>query len=147
MQVSLRFTSVLVTGLVLLLAGSWSCSEVTDAPGNFKEKRLRARIALAWSHFEKGDFKGYASMWSERNQRDFRASEEDRQKDLQMWKSILQVKPAFELLDLKITAQRARAKVRVSVLEKDGSRSSDIEYDYWVFENGDWFLDDAGRTE
>jgi len=64
-----------------------------------------------------------------------------------MWKSILQLKPTFELLDLKISDQRAKAKVRTFILEKDGSRSSDIEYDHWVFENGDWFLDDAGRTE
>lgn len=119
---------------------------ITSA-GNFNEDRLRARIARAWSSFSRGDFNEFASMWSEENQRDFRGSDEDWQKTLRIWKSILREKPSFEILHLDVTGQRARAKMRVSSLEKDGSRSSDILYDSWVFENGDWFLDDAGRTE
>jgi hypothetical protein len=55
--------------------------------------------------------------------------------------------PPFELLDLKITRQRARAKTRVSALKEDGSRNSEILYDHWGLENGNRFLDDAGRTE
>ena len=86
-------------------------------------------------------------MWSEENRRDFQGSDEDWQKSLRMWKSILREKPIFELLDVQIIGQRAKAKMRVSSLEEDGSRSSDILYDYWVFENGDWFLDDASRTD
>ena len=147
MQVESRSTSFLVIAFILSIAAAWSCSEVSDAPANFSENRLRARIALSWSHCATGDFEAYTSMWSERNQQDFRTSEQDRQNNFRMWKSILQLKPAFELLDLKISDQRAKAKVRTFILEKDGSRSSDIEYDHWVFENGDWFLDDAGRTE
>ena len=147
MQIELRFTSFLVIAFAVMIAASWSCSEVSDAPGNFSEKRLRERITLVWSHFMKGDFEAHASMLSERIQRSFRESEENRQYALRMWKSILREKPTFELHDLKITGQRARAKMRVSALEKDGSRSSNIQYDHWIFENGDWFLDDAGRTE
>ncbi len=36
--------------------------------------------------------------------------------------------------------------MRVSTLE-NGSRGTDILYDYWIFDEGDWFLDDAGRAE
>ncbi|HZY30751.1 MAG TPA: hypothetical protein VFF86_03830 [Candidatus Methylomirabilis sp.] len=77
----------------------------------------------------------------------FRETEEDWQKDLSTWKSFLREKPTLELINLQITGLRARAKMRVTALEKDGSRSSETLYDYWVFENGDWFLDDASRSE
>lgn len=85
-------------------------------------------------------------MASERNRRDFRASDEEWQKHLLIWKSFLREKPTFELLELYMTGLRARVKMGESVLEK-GSRVGGAVYDYWVFENGDWFLDDAGRTE
>ena len=120
---------------------------MTDAPGNLSEEHLRARITSAWSDFSRGDFDAFASKWSLANRRDFRASDEDWQKTLRMWKSIHHDKPTFEILDMQIMKQHARVKMQVSSLEKDGSRSSEIHYDYWVFENGDWFLDDAARTE
>lgn len=147
MQVRWRFTSLLMIALAVTLAASWGCSEVTDAPANLSENRLRERSALVWSNFVKGNFEAYVAMWSARTRPSFRESEEDWQKTVRTWKSFLMEKPAFELLDLRITSQRARARMRVSALEKDGSRSSNIQYDHWIFESGDWFLDDAGRTE
>ena len=147
MQVTVRLTPVLLIASAVWLAAGWSCSEVTDMPNNYSEERLRARITLAYSHFETGDFEAYGSMLSEKNKRDFQALEQDRKKNLQMWQSILRMKPVFKLLDLKISGQHAKAKVQASFLEQSGSRTSNVEYEYWVFENGDWFLDDAGRTE
>ena len=147
MQVKLRFRCVILIILAVWLTAAWSCSEVTSAQANLREKCLRDRIALARSHFVKGNFEAYVAMWSARTRPSFRESEEDWQKTVRTWKSFLIEKPTFELLDLRITGQRARAKMRVSELEKDGSRSSNIQYDHWIFENGDWFLDDAGRTE
>jgi hypothetical protein len=147
MQVKMCFAYFIPIGFAVWLSLAWSCFAVTAAPGNFGKERLQARITRVWSDFSKGDFKAFASMWSEENRRDFRESDEDWQKTLRIWKSILREKPTFELLDLEITGQRARAKMRVSNLEEDGSRSYDVVYDYWVFENGDWFLDDASRTQ
>jgi hypothetical protein len=87
-------------------------------------------------------------MWSARERPSFRESEEDWRKTVGKWRLFLErEKPTSELLDVQITGLQARAKMRVSVLDRDGSRVYGVTYDYWVFENGDWFLDDAGRTE
>ncbi len=147
MQVTVRFTSILLIAFAVWLTAAWSCSEVTDMPSNYSEQRLRSRIALAWSHIGTGDFEAYVSMSSQKNRRDIQALGQDPQKSLQMWQSILRMKPIFRLLDLKISGEHAKAKVQASYLEESGSRTSNVEYEYWVFENGDWFLDDAGRTE
>ncbi len=121
---------------------------MTDATGKSKEEHLRARVALVRSHFLKGNFEAYVAMWSARTRPSFRESEEDWQKNLRTWRLFIKrERPTFELVDLQITGLRARAKMRVSVLDRDGSRSYDTTYDYWVFEDGDWFLDDASRSE
>ena len=121
---------------------------MTAGPGNLNEARLRTRIGLAWSYFAGGDFEAYVAMWSARMRPTFRESEEDWQKTVRNWKLFLsREKPTSELLAVQITGLRARAKMKVSSLELDGSRGYDVVYDYWVFENGDWFLDDASRTE
>ena len=147
MQVELRAMRRKMLVYAISLAVVWSCSEVTDSPRNRNEERLRVRITLVWSHFLTGDFEAYVAMWSARMRPTFRETEEDWQKDLSTWKSFLREKPTLELINLQITGLRARAKMRVTALEKDGSRSSETLYDYWVFENGDWFLDDASRSE
>ena len=148
MQIELPAKSFLVMICAVSLAAAWSCSEMSDAPGNLNEGRLRARIALVWSYLEKEEFEAYVAMWSARMRPSFRESEEDWQKSLRNLKLFLsQQKPTHELLDVQITGLRARAKIRVSVLEKDGSRNYGIVYDYWVFEDEDWFLDDASRSE
>jgi len=149
MQVRSRVFSSLVMFFSVSLAIFWSCSEMTDATGKSKEEHLRARIGLAWSDFSKANFEAYVAMWSARMRPSFRESEEDWQKNLRTWRLLLKrEKPTFELLHLQITGLRARAKMRVSTfLEKDTSRSYSTVYDYWVFENNDWFLDDASRSE
>ena len=149
MQVRLGVSSCLAVFFSVSLAIFWSCSDMTDATGKSKEEHLRARIGLAWSHFATGNFEAYVAMWSARMRPSFRESEEDWQKNLRNWRLLLsREKPTFELLDVQITGLRARVKMRVSTfLEKDTSRSFSTVYDYWVFENSDWFLDDASRSE
>ena len=148
MQIEFRAKFFWVMVCAVSLAAAWSCSEVNDAHRNRSEERLRTRIALAWSHFANENFEAYVAMWSARMRPGFRESPEDWQKNLRDWKLFLsRMKPTSELLDVQITGLRARARMRMSFLEKDATRDYEIAYDYWVFENGDWFLDDAGRTE
>lgn len=74
-------------------------------------------------------------------------SEEEKRKWLKGWKMFLdREKPTFELIRVEIQGKRATAKMRGSILGEDGSRSTSTVYDLWVFENGDWFLDDALKT-
>lgn len=121
---------------------------MSAATSNFSEDRLRARIAVARSYFVNADFEAYVSMWSQRTRPQFRETEEDWGKPVQRWTQFLsQEKPTSEVLGVAITGQKARVKVRASVVEEGGSRVSSVVYDYWVFENGDWFLDDADRAE
>lgn len=148
MQIKICVATFFSTVSALWLATTWCCLAMTASPGNLNEARLRIRIGLAWSYFAEGDFEAYVAMWSARMRPTFRESEEDWQKTVRNWKLFLsREKPTSELLAVQITGLRARAKMKVSTLEPDGSRGNDVVYDYWVFENGDWFLDDASRTE
>ena len=142
----MRLESFLFIGLALWLTAVGSCSG--KPPDNFTAERLRSRTTLAWSLFVDGNFEAYVAMWSARAQPTFKESEEDWQRTVRNWRLFLSREtPTSELLEVRITGIRARAKMRVSTLETDGSRGYGMLYDYWVFENGDWFLDDAGRTE
>jgi hypothetical protein len=115
---------------------------------NPNEQRLRSRIALAWHYFDEvGDFEAYVSMWSAGERRSFRESEEDWQKTLREWTEWHQGGIKHELIEVTITGSTARAKMRVSMQGPLKFRIADILYDYWVFENGDWYLNDAGRTK
>lgn len=148
MSVELGSKIVVVMLFAVWPTPAWSCSPMSSAADNFRSERLRARIALARSHFVKGNFETYVAMWSARERPSFRESEEDWRKTVRKWRLFLdREKPTSELLDVQITGVRARAKMRVSVQDRDGSRVYGITYDYWVFENGDWFLDDADRSE
>ncbi len=60
---------------------------------------------------------------------------------------VRQEQPLLEPLRFEIRNGTARVKTRVSVRRPDGSRFYATAYDHWVFENGDWFLDEMGRTE
>lgn len=137
----------LLIATTLLLTSTWSSSGVIGPPSNLDEQRLRARIALAWRYFAEGKFEEYVAMWSAPKRPLFRESEEDWKRTVERWKLFLaREKPRSDLLEVQIMGLRARAKMRVSTLE-NGSRGTDILYDYWIFDEGDWFLDDAGRAE
>jgi len=55
-------------------------------------------------------------------------------------------KPRLRILSTEITGLRGRITKEVSVESGKGSGEKEIVYDYWIFENGDWYLDDADRT-
>ena len=133
--------------ILLTVSSVITCACAVSGAGNYTEERLRVRIALAWSYFANGNFEAYVTMWSARKRPIFRETEEDWQKTKRNWQLFLdREKPAAEVLDVQISETRARAKMKVSILEKGGSRVDEVVYDYWIFENEDWFLDDAGRT-
>ena len=138
-----------ISGRVIVLAVMmtlvWSCTDPAATPPRPVEARLRVRTALIWSHLLRGDVEAYVAMWSTRMRPTFRESGEDWQQHLRYLKLLPSLKPTFELIDVQITGLRARATMRVSMLEEpDGPRDDKVEYYYWVFENGDWFLDDIG---
>jgi len=136
----------MLIGVALALTIAASCS--SGPPNSSQEEQLRRRVELAWSHFSTANFDAYVAMWSARQRPRFRESQEDWQKTVGEWKLFLErEKPTHELQNIQITGLRARAMIKVSVLKKDGSRDYGVVYDYWVFENGDWFLDDADRSK
>ena len=141
--------ALLVIAILILQVGS--SASVASGPRSPTEHRLRERIAQLWPNLLRGDFDAYVAMWSARKQPEFRGSGQDLEQELRYLKLLPSMKPTFKLLDLQITGLRARAKMQLSLLdllEPDGSRYEEIRYDYyWVFENGDWFLDDAVPSE
>lgn len=148
MQVKVRVGALIAMTISILIAASWSWASNIELPQSARETRLREQITLIYSYFSTGNFEAYVSMWSARERRDFRESREEWQKTRRDWRLLLsRMQPTAKLLEVQIFGRRARAKMRVSSLEPDGSRSSGVFYDYWVLESGDWFLDDAGRTE
>ncbi|MFQ5991853.1 MAG: hypothetical protein ACE5NA_05390 [Nitrospiraceae bacterium] len=111
------------------------------------EEQLRERITLAYDYFLGGEFNSFIAMRSERAHRRMFESKEEKAEMIKVWSNFLeQQKPTAELISLEVSALRATAKMSMSILSKSGSRSVSTLYDLWVFENGDWFLDDANRT-
>ena len=148
MPVKVCVGALIAMALAILVPANWSSASNVELPQSARETRLREQITLIYSYFSTGNFKAYVSMLSARERRDFRESREEWQKTRRDWTLLLsRMQPTAKLLEVQIFGRRARAKMRVSSLEPDGSRSSGVFYDYWVLESGDWFLDDAGRTE
>ncbi len=85
-------------------------------------------------------------MWSKDKRRSFRESEETRERIAQWGKSLKEAKVTYELLGVEMSGRRARAKVGVTI-SGQGERHVDVDYEHWVFEHGDWYIDDVGRTE
>lgn len=140
---SLHSITYRVIGLAIMMTLVWSCADPAATPPPSTEAHLRTRIALIWSHLLRSDVEAYVAMWSARERPRFGQSEEERQQSLRYLKLLPSLKPTFELLNVQITGLRARATMRVSMLEEpDGSRGDKIDYYYWVFENEDWFLED-----
>jgi len=111
------------------------------------EVRLRERIMVANNSFLGGRFEDFVEMRSVRERKTLFESEEDKKKGFKEWKLFLdREKPTMELLGVEMGSRSGIAKMKGGVQRQDGTRSESIVYDLWVFENGDWFLDDSGRT-
>ena len=139
--------TLLMLWLVSLSLGLWQCGQREPSLHEPNEARLRERLSAAYEHFFKQQFDEFIEMRSDRERRTMFESEDEKQKGLKEWKMFLdREKPTFELLGVEIKGNKATAKMRGSILREDGSRRTTILYDLWVFEKGDWFLDDAQRT-
>ena len=111
------------------------------------EARLRERIISATVLFLGGRFEDFVKMRTVRLRNSLFESSDDKRKGFNEWKLFLErEKPSMELLDTTMNGLRAVAKMKGGVERKDGTRSESVMYDLWIFENGDWFLDTAGRT-
>ena len=139
--------TLLILCLISLSIGLWQCGQRNSQVHEPSEARLRERILTAYDHFHKGRFDDFIEMRSERVRRTVFESEEEKKKGLAEWKMFLnREKPTMDLLGVEIKGNKATAKMRGSVQREDGSRSGSTLYDLWVFEKGDWFLDDANRS-
>jgi len=113
---------------------------------SYRESRLRERVRAAYNHFQNGQFEDFVKMHSEK-QRSRLNCVEEKQAALDEWQTFVSdEQPKAELISLDIVEHKAAAEMRVSIMRNDGSRSASIVYDTWVFENGDWFLDEANRV-
>ncbi len=134
------------SSFLLLLCFCLSCTETQSITTKFSEVHLRERIALAYDHFHKGNFNAFIEMRSDSQRTKIFETESEKIEVMKEWEGFLRrEKPEDELISVQIKGRKAIAKMRVTVLTKDGSRREGILYDLWVFENEDWFLDRANR--
>lgn len=141
------FALLLPLLLALLSLSLSQCAEKSPQVHEPTEARLRERILAAYDHFHKGRFDEFVAMRSARMRHLVFESEEEKQKGFKQWRAFIdREEPRAELLSVEIQGYKATAKMHGSVRGEDGSRSGSTMYDRWVFENGDWFLDDANRT-
>jgi hypothetical protein len=54
----------------------------------------------------------------------------------------------FSIEEINIKNNKARVKMRFSgEVISSGEKFDEILYDYWIFENNNWYMDDPNRTE
>lgn len=137
---SLHRTICLISVIAFVVAGFSEHSASTETRSKTKERLIqRAQIDMkAWLS---GDFDTVISL---RSQRMRPHSSKELKETIEMWRGfIAHEKPEARILDAEIKGLRGRVKKEVSVQSAKGWQTV---YDHWVFENGDWYLDDADRT-
>ena len=140
------------SALIYVLLIMWSlslgaCQRQGSSAQEPTEARLRERIVATNNYFLGGLFEDFVKMRSKRERSTLFESEEDKKKGFKEWKLFLErEKPTMELLGIEMRDFKAVAKMRGGVQKEDGTRSESIIYDLWIFEDGDWFLDTAGRS-
>ncbi len=85
-------------------------------------------------------------MWTKVKRQSFREAEETRQKILRWTESLKEAKVTYELMEVQISGKMGRAKRKVTIVGR-GERHEGIDYEHWVFEKGDWYIDEVGRTD
>lgn len=138
---------VVTVAVVIALSTDAGAIDPRDFSNRTKE-RLRLRIRQAADYVMKGNFEGLLSIRHVRARLDFeRDTAEDQQRAKRDFEQFVALKkPRLTLVEVQIFGLRGRATMRVSVVEKDGSQTYGAVYDYWVFQNGDWFLEDPNRA-
>lgn len=147
MQMKTTSKHLLLLCLVLCSLGLPHCSQKETTVPNPSEEHLRKRIVATYDHFLNGHFEDFIKMRSDRKRQTLFESDAEKREMIEKLNAFLtNEKPTAELLAVEVAGHRATAKMHVTVLREDGSRSSSTLYDLWVFENGDWYLDDANRA-
>ena len=141
------YTVTILPLLILTLGSVFGCEQRVPVVHEPSESRLKERVLAAKEAFLSFRFNEFVNMRSERERRELFASEAEKKKIFQEWRNFVQQeKPILEPIDFVIEGKRATVSMSASVLRHDGQRKSVTLYDLWLFENGDWFLDDADRT-
>jgi len=54
----------------------------------------------------------------------------------------------FSIEEMNIAGNEARVKMRIQAGAMDSNtKINEVLYDYWIFERGNWYMRDPGRTE
>jgi hypothetical protein len=130
--------------LAFVLVGMSQPAQAVAATNKTKE-RLLERAELAEKAFVSGDFDTFFSLNSEPMRRSFREQSEAQLNEMvKNWKRFIAIdNPQYRILGVEIKHLRGRVKKEVRVKT---SRKKKIVYDHWVYDNGDWYLDDAVQT-
>ena len=138
--------------LSILIITLMTCRSVVQPPLGTQQptpERLRTRAELALNSFTTADFKGLQALGSARHRREIeslpRKDQIEGRRNFERF--VREEKPILEIIDVRVSGLKARVTTRVSVLEPDGTRMPEIVYDHWVFESGDWFLEEMNRVE
>jgi hypothetical protein len=133
--------------LIITFGNLHGCDSKMPMNHEPNESRLRERVLAAHKAFSDLRFDDFVAIRSERWRRNLNASKSEKERVFQEWKTFVrQEKPTWEPIDFVIEGKRATVSMSASVLRHDGQRKSVTLYYLWLFENGDWFLDDADRT-
>jgi hypothetical protein len=139
-----RFRTLDLTLLIAFVLGGLSEPAQTVAATNKTRERLIERAELAEKAFLSGDFDTYFSLNSEPMRRLFREQSDAQLNEIiKNWKGFTaREEPQYRILGVEIKHLRGRVKKEVRV---KSSRKKKIVFDRWVYESGDWWLDDAPR--
>lgn len=108
---------------------------------NKTKERLIQRAELGMKAWLGGDFDTVISL---RSQRMRPQSRKELEETIEMWRGFIAIeKPRVRILDAEIIGLRGRVKKEVTVQSAEGW---DTVYDHWVYEKGDWYLDEADRV-
>lgn len=96
---------------------------------------------------ESGNLEGTAKFGSQKSKTNVPVSPQEQEKAQKEMKLYLeQEKPVFTISSIVIKGTRAIVKMEVSIQLPNGSREKGEVYDLWVFEIGDWYIRDGGKT-
>lgn len=128
--------------VILFVAACLTVHQASAEGRNKTKERLMQRAQLDMKAWLGGDFDTVISL---RSQRMRPKSRKELKETIDMWRGFIATeKPQARILEAEIIGLRGRVKKEVFV-QSGGDWST--TYDHWVFEHGDWYLDDADRTK
>ncbi|HJR75592.1 MAG TPA: hypothetical protein VJ805_01425 [Nitrospiraceae bacterium] len=137
---SLLRTISLLFVLVFVVAGLTEHAASGENRNKTKE-RLIQRAELGMKAWLGGDFDTVISL---RSQRMRPQSTKELEETIEMWRGFIAIeKPQVRILNAEVVGLRGRVKKEVFVQSGGDWRTA---YDHWIYEKGDWYLDEADRT-